>query len=1036
MSFNKNKRKKYKTKLIFNSVNKFNCHSMIESEDNIYNLNQKEDTPYNQKGLNNASNSKINNLNSKNYNNNDKYNYDSDSEKKQGIKDIYFPEDINSNINIDEEIYQSDKNKSPNHEIISSCINNCIIWTLKANINNKKANKKDFKSNYVFKGKNIFFPILEFSVLNAFNNSLCFDKCFPMHKNYFDNKKKILEKLKQESLRQLKESNLNKNEFNNDSKSLDNASLKNILESCYPIDNNKSNFNIIDNNLCLKDNLNNVFLLKFDLKNNIDKNIDFRLIDNNCVGREIDFALNGEFHGNHIFKNDLKFSVTYRDFIKTIQFRLDNFKSKILDYKYNKKYGENNKNHNFIIQEQSQKIFYGKMINNVNIGIEFLKPQSFDKLQTNFNSIVNSEIELTKIFIELTIPKILINKNNNNFVKINNEKNEINMKHELKKVELFITPKKEEERNNNIKESMLYIPPPPPFIPSYIPPPPAPPASWANLNFFNMRLDSKGIPLPPPFPNFNNLLYKNDYTSDSSSIRNKLVYNKKLPNVTFDYLSMNHKDHKSPSLSLDPINAYSSPTSGNYSPMSTSYLMMKSMPYLGGMMNHHSISMNSPFNMSNYSSPYIKDNLNFPHLNLNTRKNSESFTRELFDNLMDKNSKIFNSNQQTPNISNKNGEEPIPLLNLQQCMTSTSMEGQQNSLNDTDISSNGNQHSKIFPMTIKQRIMESYKKNNKEIKEKKEGNDNEYNNKNILRELRDSFIMANQGKTNLEIFLESVSPLYKKNTETPFLKLKLIDIFNKFKKISLFGLKNIYCFYGELIHLSYTLSLSSISIKIINKTIMNDIILELKKKYPVLEKYNQLKNGEEITINILQFIIYFSPEYIQISYSENIPSHLRNPFIKTIFDLSIIFPYFNQITIEDINLIDSLFSILYSPLKCSKPYINYTSFVVYYQFTKEIIKEEKINKNNLEYDKQTITGVLPLKINTNLYFQRIIIYNFVMNTSPLFNYFSPYFNNDTIMIKNMVYSVINDVSKHIRGTSYDYEYFMKLSKQNSINQWK
>ena len=36
MSFNKNKRKKYKTKLIFNSVNKFNCHSMIESEDNIY----------------------------------------------------------------------------------------------------------------------------------------------------------------------------------------------------------------------------------------------------------------------------------------------------------------------------------------------------------------------------------------------------------------------------------------------------------------------------------------------------------------------------------------------------------------------------------------------------------------------------------------------------------------------------------------------------------------------------------------------------------------------------------------------------------------------------------------------------------------------------------------------------------------------------------------------------------------------------------------------------------------------------------------
>ena len=53
------------------------------------------------------------------------------------------------------------------------------------------------------------------------------------------------------------------------------------------------------------------------------------------------------------------------------------------------------------------------MINNVNIGFEFYKPQSFNQLQTNFNSIVNSEIELTKIFIELTIPKKLIVQNEN-----------------------------------------------------------------------------------------------------------------------------------------------------------------------------------------------------------------------------------------------------------------------------------------------------------------------------------------------------------------------------------------------------------------------------------------------------------------------------------------------------------------------------------------------------------------------------------------------------------------------------------------------
>jgi hypothetical protein len=355
MSYNENKRKKFQTKMILNSVNKFNGLSKSDSKEYAHKIIQNKDKLDNPKDLNNSSNNADNFLNSGNKAKNLIDNHEIKNGKKEDMKDLYSPEDININMNINEEMNQNDKIKSSNHEIVSSCINNCVIWTLKANVNNKKTNKKDFKSNYLFKGKNMFFPKLEFSVLNAFNNNLCFEKCFPKHKNNFENKKKILEKLKQESFRQIKDLNINKNE---DNKSFDNASIKNIFESNYPIDNNKNNFNIIDNNLCLKDNLNNVFLLQFDLKNNIDKNNDFRLINDNCVGREIDFILNGEFHGNTIFKNDLKFSVTYRDFIKTIQFRLDNYKNKILDYKYNKKYGENsNKNHNYIIQEQNQKIF-------------------------------------------------------------------------------------------------------------------------------------------------------------------------------------------------------------------------------------------------------------------------------------------------------------------------------------------------------------------------------------------------------------------------------------------------------------------------------------------------------------------------------------------------------------------------------------------------------------------------------------------------------------------------------------------------------
>ena len=1030
MSFIEKKMNNQETKL---TINELTITSETNLKENNHIIDENMDSQFNNKSIYASLKEENKNLNfSKNNQNKNSFNHNKLKKNKENKKTY-----ILDNININEKINQNEKVKFSEHKIVTSCINNCIIWTLKAHVNQNKNknnnNQKEFKSNYIFKGKNIFFPQLDFSILNAFNNSLCFDRCFPKNKKHFDNKKKIIEKLKQESLSQLKEIDSIKNDSNNEN--VDNANLKNILENNYPIDNNKNNFNIIDNNLCLKENLNNVFLLKFDLKNNIDKNNDFRLINDNCVEREVEFILNGEIHGNKIFSNDLKFTVSYRDFIKTIQFRLNNFKNKILDYHYNRKYGDkNNRNHNNLIQEKNQKIFYGKMINNINIGIEFLKPQPFDKLQTNFNSIVNAEIELTKMFIELTIPKHFINKNKN--TNINNNLKIYNENFELNKQEINLI-RKEEEKNKdiNIKESQLYIPPPP-VIPSYIPLPPPPPASWANLNFFNMRFDNNGIPLPPPFPIFNNI-YKKNYSNNSSTLRNQLMYNNKFPNVTFDYLSINHNDHKSPSLSIDPINIYSSPASGNLSPMSTSYLMIQPMNYYNGMMRAQSMSLNSPFN-SNYSSPYIKENYNFSNLNSNSRKYSDTFNNnELSDNLMHKSNSLFSNVRKTPSIHNKNRDENISLLNLY--MSPKSIEKQQNSLNETDISSNGNLHNnfrKMPPITIKQRIIES---KNKNIQDKKDSNsdimDNTQNSKNIFRELRDSFILAKQGKTNFEIFLESVSPLYNKNVDIPFLKLKLIDIFNKFKKVSLFGLKNIYCFNGELIHLSYILSLSSLSIKIINKSLIDEIVLELKRKHQILERYDQLKDGEELTINIFQFIIYISSEYIQISFSENLPYQLRNPFIKTITDLSKNFPYFNKITIEDINLIDSLFSILYSPLKCSKPYINYTSFVVYYQFTKEIIQDDKINKCNLEYDKQTITGVLPIKINTNLYLQRIIIFNFVMNISPFFNYFSPYFNDDTIMIKNMAYAVINDVSKHIRGISYDYECFMKLSKHNSINQW-
>ena len=63
----------------------------------------------------------------------------------------------------------------------------------------------------------------------------------------------------------------------------------------------------------------------------IQKKMGVRTIDDDGVEREIYFILNGTFHGNKIFKNDLNFSVEYREFIKSVQFRLQNYQNKIIE---------------------------------------------------------------------------------------------------------------------------------------------------------------------------------------------------------------------------------------------------------------------------------------------------------------------------------------------------------------------------------------------------------------------------------------------------------------------------------------------------------------------------------------------------------------------------------------------------------------------------------------------------------------------------------------------------------------------------------
>ena len=168
---NNNKQTENNEQVINDELNK-NIIKEIKEENTIEELssekNKNEENNFNESEAKSVENKEETNINEKNENN--------------------VINKTNTNINLNEIIIENNKSKNINHEIVPECINNCINWTLKACVI-KKNIPKDFKNNFNFPGKNLFFSKLEYSILNAMNNSSCFEKCFP--KNYnFENKKK------------------------------------------------------------------------------------------------------------------------------------------------------------------------------------------------------------------------------------------------------------------------------------------------------------------------------------------------------------------------------------------------------------------------------------------------------------------------------------------------------------------------------------------------------------------------------------------------------------------------------------------------------------------------------------------------------------------------------------------------------------------------------------------------------------------------------------------------------------------------------
>ena len=119
-------------------------------------------------------------------------------------------------------------------------------------------------------------------------------------------------------------------------------------------------------------------------------------------------------HGVQMFSSELKFSVEQRKFIKSIQFRLLNFYNQnsngdINNNKrdYHKRVNINTNNENNDYSKDLSVLNMPKLTDLANL---FQGCSSLTSLVlTNFNSIVNSDIELNQILIELTIRENFFN---------------------------------------------------------------------------------------------------------------------------------------------------------------------------------------------------------------------------------------------------------------------------------------------------------------------------------------------------------------------------------------------------------------------------------------------------------------------------------------------------------------------------------------------------------------------------------------------------------------------------------------------------
>ena len=641
---------------------------------------------------------------------------------------------------------------------------------------------------------------------------------------------------------------------------------------------------IIDANLAIKENLQNIFLIEFDLlNNNKDNNINkfLKLLrEINHPDREIFFVLNGTIHGINMFTSELKFSVEQRKFIKSIQFKLETYKKDLINQKI--------QHPNSPDKLKIRNTFFAKVLSNTNIGIEFSKPhfdmRNPEKFQTNFNSIVNSKININKIFLEVSIPKSFLS--SNNYLTRIDDKIEENQ-NQIKDIQL------DKFNDNNANEKTA--------------------STFASNNNTNSNINNNGYN-SPTWSTIENMINNNNNIYSKSSLRNKQLNIPSL-NQNFNFNLLNIKDH----LYNSPHLGYSFPKFPQNQNMMTPDNF--SLLFGGG----RSINNNNTFNNINNSafsssfhfspnfginnfnnylpvSPggrsYIGNNNqimfnNFNNTNNQMYQNIQPFELDPNNSMLSRYSEnsLFsescNNNVKSPksvinypsnyynaglsNINNFNVMNNQSHLSVRSFGRASFYEGNNNIFNNVNnISFNLNvNHGYMSPRndsnlnftnlnisddkkifngipTIKNKIIDWEKTNaEKDIKkdlnneinnvaDNKENKKEENNQLNLNINKTDCFIDYYDGTCNYIVFLRNATPYLNKKYLNNYREINLENFFKAFQKVSLSGLKIDFLsnvkneknnsINKNIYNICYSLTLSSLEITFHNKDIIMNII--------------------------------------------------------------------------------------------------------------------------------------------------------------------------------------------------------------------